>query len=485
MPAIKTRTLDRFNDGRPLRVVRVDETRLGVVDESTRRVWIEHDVASSRMNLDALVPVSLPTMPETYGQWVKKSVGGVSSTMRRIGVLRAKPKHTGAVVLFALRQPSPDACACALSDVRGVSVGDTETDDTYGDMTEVVVHSAEDLAHVAARLARAGCEIHLEDASVDAQRSLGIERLDRIHANVVHDHEIEEGDDVTGGLYGLRRGGENWRFPWMPTEWKRVPITWDHLVENVIDQPLETIPQPLRQHVARVLLDRGEGDDWTSWTRAAPPTVDEEGGAGFRVVVRDGTLASQLAHGTVSDELVRRTLDLEDPRVRARRVVAIDGDGVWRKPIDKRAGIARHIPSKRLVSSALDRRQSIQLIEAFYVLGVEQVDDPETAHALELVMYRYMLERGYTARWLGKYDQRALHVGNGHTFRSFRRMSQYAPDRLPANVINKLCDRDGRLRSRGSKGTRSRFKREGVRRYVPKRRLGRTEEDEAQMVDTC
>jgi len=33
------------------------------------------------------------------------------------------------------------------------------------------------------------------------------------------------------------------------------------------------------------------------------------------------------------------------------------------------------------------------------------------------VLFQYMKERGYTARWMGKYDQDARHVGNGDRFR--------------------------------------------------------------------
>lgn len=148
----------------------------------------------------------------------------------------------------------------------------------------------------------------------------------------------------------------------------------------------------------------------------------------------------------------------------------------------ERAALARHAPSStRYVSASLSYAQAKQLIEAFYLLTVERVRDPEVVHALRLVLYRYMIERGYTARWTGKYDQLAQYVGNGDRFRSFARLSQYDPHRLPAPVLNKLLGRDGRLRGRGSKGSRSKYVIDKTKRYRPKRRLVRTAADEERM----
>ena len=41
----------------------------------------------------------------------------------------------------------------------------------------------------------------------------------------------------------------------------------------------------------------------------------------------------------------------------------------------------------------------------------------KTVRLLHLILYRYMVERGYTARWIGKYKQDAYHIGNGTRFR--------------------------------------------------------------------
>ena len=91
-----------------------------------------------------------------------------------------------------------------------------------------------------------------------------------------------------------------------------------------------------------------------------------------------------------------------------------------------------------------------------------------------------MLQVGYTARILGPYNQSGLYTGNGDSFRHFARLTQYAPHRLPAAVLNKLCTSDGTVRTRGSKGSRSKYIAK-KHRWTPKRRLVRTWEDEVKM----
>ena len=126
----------------------------------------------------------------------------------------------------------------------------------------------------------------------------------------------------------------------------------------------------------------------------------------------------------------------------------------------------------RYVSAALSEAQSQQLLTAFYALCVARVR-PVLAHACELILFRYMIEGGYTARWMGKYDQYALHVGNGEKLRRLadgkRELAQYRQHNLPAQVLNRLCGRDGRVHPRGSKGSRSKYDgpREAVRAQAP------------------
>ena len=82
---------------------------------------------------------------------------------------------------------------------------------------------------------------------------------------------------------------------------------------------------------------------------------------------------------------------------------------------------------------------------------------------------------------MGRYDQDADHVGNGETCRQFESLEQYRPGNLPAKVLDRLCDSDGRVRGRGSKGSRSKYKQPGRVDYRPKRRLARTRDDEDAM----
>lgn len=409
----QTRTLDRLNNGAPLVVVRLPDGRLGIIHEAARLVWIEYDLEPTRVQGFLTLPrVALPDIG--YGEWKATSIGGVSRTMRLTNLLRAVPKAPSPVTLFALHAPTADAARAALEGATEAAtglpvatVGDAEHDPTYGFASEVVVHEADDVARVAARLARVGIQPVFETPALNAQRCLGIERLDRIDAKVVvpNDH-----DEFGFGEYGLRRGTENWRFPWLPDGWQP-PLTWDHMVANlahVPDAKLHVVPQPLRQHMAKARLLEGGGEE----------------------------------------------------RARALR---------------------RHLPPKRLVSAGLTPEQSKQLLTVFYLLTVECVtDDPVLVRAMHLLSFRYALERGYMARWVGRYSQQCLHTGNGATLRRFSRLSQYDPHRLPAQVLNRLLTRDGKIRPKGAKASRSKYVAK-AKRYRPKRRLVRSREEVARM----
>jgi hypothetical protein len=256
------------------------------------------------------------------------------------------------------------------------------------------------------------------------------------------------------------------------------------MVRNVDDAcPIHDIPQPLRQHVARARLARGQFPHVGSkWTRTTPPSTDElkwnaestptdaaPPPLPFRRVV---TLSEADTAKIDTDEPLEACVDL--------RTLA-NVDGVWYRPCDTRRFLEQHIPTKRWVSGRLDSQQSKQLIEAFYLLTVERVTDPLIHKAVRLILFHYMKERGYTARWMGKYEQDGRHVGNGDTFRRFSRLQQYAPHRLPTEVLNRLCDKNGKLHNRGSKGSRSKYCGSQSRPYVPKHRLVRTADDERRM----
>lgn len=477
----RPRTLRVFNKGLPLRVVRVDDGRLGVVDEETQKVWVEHAIVSCSVETAREVP--LPVLPEHYGAWRKKSIGGVSSTVRRVGILRPRTRVTSgeAVTLFATRAPDADTIAKALHDSEG-NVLSTEWDEQYGHVSEVRTAVAA-LSRVAALVARAGATPLLEDASLDSMREIGVERLDRIEARVVQKQEAED-------LYGLRRGDDNWRFPWLPDHWTEVPITWDHMVENVLHEDIHTLPEPLRQHVARMCIERGLCTNGTQWKETTPLTREEE--VGGNVMQRSLLDCAELSRHV--EQSLRITADdlhrwnLFRRIVPWKHVVRTD-DGRCFKPVNTEGPYQQYASTTRYVSAALTETQSKQIIETFYLLNVEEVAHEETRHALCLIMFHYMKERGYTARWLGKYEQKALHIGNGDNLRRFRgeNTHQYngfvneGISAMPAEVISKLWGRDGRLHTRGSKGTRSKHKQNGKKRYVPTHRLERSRETELRM----
>jgi len=414
-------------------------------------------------------------------------------------------------VLFAVRAPTATAVADALRHDEhdgDVIVGDAQWVDEFGHVTEVIVYDPALVAHVAACVARVGAEPRFEDATLDAQRGLGIERLDRIRSRVSrYEGEVDDDDPDDLDSYGLRRGTENWRFPWMPPHWHFAPITWDYMVANVQHENVESLPQPLRQYVARAKLESNTLPPMgTLWTEAFPPTEAEwrysgtkhgEGSGGsvagrrrhplMRTIVGLPWLSTQLGHGRTSfsaDEVAEHMSSVvtatphgpggeEDVWEWGPRDIVKSSDGRWFRPRDLRQVYQKHVPKKRYVSAALTEAQSKQLVHAFYGLVLEGTYDEETRQALSLVLFHYMKERGYTARWMGKYVQNALNVGNGDGFRNFERLAQYAPAKLPTAVLNKLCGRDGRLHCRGSKGTRSKYAVHKPR-YKPKSRLLRT-----------
>lgn len=492
----RTETLPPFNNGCALEVVVLDDgERLGVVsrdaglgvpEAANGLVWdgfamvatLVHDPQRMRR-------VALPQLPAHYGRWVHTSIGGISATVRRVDVLRS---HASArpVALFALGARDATTIRLAFGErdasAARFTVGDSEFHEEHGHVTEVVVHASDDVAEAAAVIARAGATPMLEDGALDTRRSIGIERLDRIGARVSSEPGVVTESD---SVYGLRRGTDNWKFSWLPSEWQEVPITWDHMVSNVLHHPLATLPRPLRQYVARRRLEDGLHDPvGARWRPCGPNDVPSEA-----VLAWNAALPAEAPLEHVLKRVV--ALSPED----AARVRAGSGgvtvrvplncvtlvDGVWYRPEDPWRAIEQHLPKRRLVTPHLTSVQSRQLIEAFYLLTVERVEDATQRQALRLILFHYMKERGYTARWIGKYEQDGVHIGNGDSFRMFRRLDQYAPGRLPVDVLNRLLGADGRLVNRGSKGTRSKYEQPGRKRYVPRRRLQRTRADEEAM----
>ena len=427
---------------------------------------------------DGVEDVALPSIPEHYGRWQSTVTGGLGNTVRREQLLfseEARGDRGDGGALFALGAPA-EAVRAALAATSDARVGDATWSAAEGHVVEVLLSSIDDAHHVAALVARTGATPVA--ANPRWSRRLGVERLDRIGASVVTDDTMV---DAGQSLHGLRRGGTNWRFSWIPDEWE-VPITWDHMVRNVWSYDVADLPMPLRQHAARDAVDRKQfapiGSRWRPI--AGAPRPDE--------------LAHYAARGTdpipwplhrlvvvPAEEEAKVASGAHDVRVQCdARSYARVGDR-WYAPVDTLRELTRHIPARRVVSAALSDAQSKQLLTAFYVATVERPADAATREAARLLLVRYALERGYTARWMGRYDQDADHVGNGETCRQFESLEQYRPANLPAKVLDRLCDADGRVRGRGSKGSRSKYKQPGRVDYVPKRRLSRTRADEDAM----
>lgn len=411
------RESSKLADGAPFVIKRVTgedgtATLVCVCDAQKSYVYREMEFAEVPQRHLALPVVQLPSIPQAYvgpgkSLWEQTSIGGVSKTTRFKDVLRARDNHVGAVTLFAVGAPTATAVEDAFEWSEAADVVATVADpDGGGFVSEVVVLDAADLAWAAAQVARAGATPQLEDEAVNADRDLGIERLDRIGAEVVGDSAAD--------THGPKKGTDNWRFEWLPPGWK-APITWDHMVYNAAGHPARDLPRPLRQHVCRARL------------------------AGRQALAPDDTQEYLQKHGDAA--------------------------------------------SKRWVSTGLSIPQAKQLITAFYLVHVERAEG-EVGHAARLILFRYMLLGGYTARWVGSYKQHACHVGNGVTVRRFQKVSSVHYERrvLPAKVLADLCRRNGQLRGRGSKGSRSKRAAEaGLPRYEPATKLQRSYFDEERM----
>lgn len=404
-------TLPPFNNKEPLTVIRIDEEgTLGVVDVTTFGVYVEQDFAYSLLpNWRSMSKVTLPNIPSQYGYLKGQWIGGVSKTFRRLGCLRAKAKVKSPVTLFAIKLPDEDAAKRALNPFPDVvTVGDCETieDPSYGIISEIIVHEACNVDFVAARVAREGGTVMFEDHTQNALQGIGIERLDRIDAEIVKTDTFDEREGPE--QFGLGRGDENWIFQWLPEEWKYVPVTWDYMVQNMSGvEDVSTLPLPLRQHVAKYRYENCE-DKTSDYAKSLTPHIFKKNGE----------------------------------------------------------------QKRRIVSAGLSKAQSVQLIEAFYLLSVERITDPEMVHAASLILFHYMFRQGYTSRWMGKYQQEARFIGNGNVTRKFHRLSQYDPHRLPTSVLNKLITKNGIVKGRGNKGSRSKYVHLDER-YVPKQRASR------------
>lgn len=484
----RTRKLPPFLDGAPLQLVVAtsqwegEGDSVAAVDARSGGLWRGFTTAKSgREEGEELRPIDLPPIPGPDAAWISCAIGGVSQTQRRVGVLRGRDNELAHVSFFALRCV-PDASG-VVDMIRGdewkakATVGDPIEDEVEGWAVEVVVHSAQDLSVCAARIARLGAEVVMDEASapLEAGRSLGIERLDRIDAAIL---QRDVGPDHFS--YGLKRGVTNWAFGWQPEEWDFASFNWDQLVKNVKDtMPISDIPPLLLQHVAAYKLLHGEAaKTGRAWAQVASPAN------GTAKVLRSDDASSRL-----SGVRAFRTV-LPTPVVGAKvdSVVRAE-DGQWWKCFNEEKhlqGYARLDGRRRLVSSHLTTAQSRQLITAFYLACVERSTDPTVLLASRIVLFHYLVHAGYTARWLGQYVQSAQHVGNGNRLRSFKRLRQYDIERLPVTMLNRWLRRDGDLVPNGlasvnRRGSRSKYVKDQDK-YKPRKRLRRTAVDERVML---
>ena len=413
-----------FNDSRPLVVKVLSDGRMGVVsNDCSNMLWMEREFKPTvGVSVHQAAPtVELWDIPEGYGEFKNKSIGGVSNTVRRMGdgMIRLKRDAEGPIVLFASSTFYFDPEEVFM-DYTFVDCGAPEQVDGLWVFCVTVV-AASDVDHVCARLSRHGVSTMLEDESLRNDQPIGIERLDRIDSSVTHTDD--EDNRWKYSEFGLGRGDENWKFEWIPNHWDP-PTTWDHMVRNVRNVDILHLPFPLRQHVARTRL---------------------------------------------SD------LEFANKDTRCHKATSIEACMCERCVLERQTNQLKK--NTRKVSAALSELQSKQLIQAFFLLIVERVDDELQKRAAALILYRYLVEMGYLARWIGTYKQKAKFVGNGHKTRTFNRLKQYDPSRIPSKVLSSLLTQKGILQGKGSKGSRSKYVAKDER-YVPKQRMRKHRNDE-------
>ena len=213
-------------------------------------------------------------------------------------------------------------------------------------------------------------------APLEAGRSLGIERLDRIDAAIL---QRDVGPDQFA--YGLKRGVANWAFGWQPPEWKFASFNWDQLVKNVKDtMPISEVPPLLLQHVAAYKLLHGEVSKvGQAWAQA------------LAAVARDGQGHAQRRRTEASQRSARGTHCLADARRRSQGGLLVRADdGQWWKCFNEEKYLqsyARLDQRRRLVSAHLTTAQSRQLITAFYLACVERSLDPIVLLAARIVLF--------------------------------------------------------------------------------------------------
>lgn len=505
------------NGGHPFRVVTLqsdwedEEEVLAIVNaERPGSVWKDYDLRPTPLSDDGWTQggtVEVPPLP-THVDWQTATIGGISNTLRCYGVLRARENRAGEkidrgpVTLFATHCADVRALTEALR-CEPCTIVDRLDDEEFGTTLELRVETAADVDRTAAIVGRHQSVPLLEDSSIDANTGIGIERLDRIDCDLLHDRHAMVS---SRGVYGTRRGFSNWKFHYLPPDWTTAPLTWDALIANIKDStPLSELPELVRQHVAQSRFERELYEPVGSlWRHCSAPAAPAEVATGSddastqhvpnaltcRCRVLKPTppsLRAELEKAThTNGTVVRVSVSPEDARRVAPHTV-VEAGGRWFEAVDTSALYAARtkMPGrKRRVSAALTMEQNRQIISAFYARFVEDVRDAAVRKACELVLFRYLVTGGYVVRWMGKYKQNALYVGNGVKLRRFRQLSQYEPDRLPSAVLNRLLQPTGEFANRGSKGTRSKYIRKGSggQRYVPTRTLPRSQDDEGVMM---
>ena len=192
------------------------------------------------------------------------------------------------------------------------TVGETIADaEEGGFLTEVVVHNADAVAHVAARVARAGARPCLEDPAHDSKRRSG---WSASTASTAGRCSTRSGCTRRTTTSTARGAGTNWDFQWLPSSWPLVPLTGPHGREppRLRARPQPAGPAPAARGARARLAGRAPGARVAVAARRRDPDArarpTRAGDPGCRYVMPpdDPAAGGRGAAGRAGDGAARR-----------------------------------------------------------------------------------------------------------------------------------------------------------------------------------
>lgn len=416
---MKSHVLPPFNNGRAFQLLLVTkdhQTRYAIQDTRFKDcLWLELDIHIRKFeefDKVELIDLKMPS-PEAYSEFVC-TIGGVGKHIRWKTVFPQVGRKT-----------SPDLLVSGIHDRAAFeTVAETLKPfafiHVYHEVSEeecaahISITDSKYVGNVAAAFHAQGYgAIPVDEKFEETCGKMGIERKDR------SDHMWwNQTSECAGPLRDIHR----WDYSFVPDHWTKIPFTWMSMADNirVNVSKLTDIPLPLRYYVVESTLRRlqTEQDLLRDEYEIVHPDEMEE--------------IKNVMHSV--DEEKKEWLECTNP--------------------------------KHYVTCRLTRAQNIQLLAATYWRTIAPFDC-DTLHLSKLLAFRYCMF-GYEGREVGAYRQKANYLGHGANIRKFKHHQQYKPENIPIEVLNKVYQKNGKLRGSGFKGTRGKYGHRDFHKYAPK-----------------